>query len=393
LAVEEFARYGTTVRIALPVKLMASYLLVAGLIVAPSLWLLRRSLQASLEEGEARELRPRVEAVRDRLVAIPDDRIDHEVRDLASLVGLRVTYIDRTGRVLSDSDVPPQHIASVENHHDRPEVMEALAGGYGHARRLSNTLGAELIYGAVPLPQPGSSGGAPIRAAMEASEKSGLPTEMAFAPPGALGESAVKAQLVPLPRPAAPPLWLLVVDTEGLESEARGPEAVHRLLHSAEVVLERLWDGQPALRPTLAQLRLRLDEAAHAAGRPEAVGVEPVDAVALLERCVEEVRALHPTAAAELVLDAKASCRIAESAGLAARALRLLLGGALRALLPGRPLEVTLAVAQTEVKLLVDGGAPGDLKPIQEMARALGGDVGRVPHREREAAWLTLPRA
>src|SRR5260370_1330729 len=41
---------------------MTSYMLVASLIVAPSLWLLRRSLDASLEEAETRELRGRAEA-------------------------------------------------------------------------------------------------------------------------------------------------------------------------------------------------------------------------------------------------------------------------------------------------------------------------------------------
>jgi hypothetical protein len=33
------------------------------------------------------------------------------------------------------------------------------------------------------------------------------------------------------------------------------------------------------------------------------------------------------------------------------------------------------------------------MKPIQELARALGTEAGRVPNREREAAWLALPRA
>src|SRR5262245_16052839 len=116
---------------------MASYLLVAGVIVIPSLWFLRQSLLQSLEASERRELKGRAEAVRERLAAVPEAQIDRVVRDSASLLGLRVTCIDKSGTVLADSDLAPERVPSMENHHDRPEVLAALEGGYGYARRMS----------------------------------------------------------------------------------------------------------------------------------------------------------------------------------------------------------------------------------------------------------------
>jgi len=61
----------------------------------------------------------------------------------------RFTVIDSTGRVLADSQVEP---ATLENHSDRPEVKQALAGHEARERRDSATLGQEEVYVAIPLP-------------------------------------------------------------------------------------------------------------------------------------------------------------------------------------------------------------------------------------------------
>jgi hypothetical protein len=65
----------------------------------------------------------------------------------------------------------------------------------------------------------------------------------------------------------------------------------------------------------------------------------------------------------------------------------------LLALPRGRSLEVGMTTEETCVKLTVEGAAPADMEPVQALARALGADAGRVPAREKEAAWLSLPRA
>jgi two-component system phosphate regulon sensor histidine kinase PhoR len=60
----------------------------------------------------------------------------------------RITVIARDGRVLADSDEDPE---KMENHADRPEVVQVLNGGIGRATRFSHTLGRNLIYVAVPI--------------------------------------------------------------------------------------------------------------------------------------------------------------------------------------------------------------------------------------------------
>jgi two-component system, OmpR family, phosphate regulon sensor histidine kinase PhoR len=60
--------------------------------------------------------------------------------------GARVTVIAADGRVLADSEADPQ---SMENHANRPEVLEAMAKGEGRSTRRSATLNREFLYFAV----------------------------------------------------------------------------------------------------------------------------------------------------------------------------------------------------------------------------------------------------
>ncbi|MDR1100353.1 MAG: PAS domain-containing protein, partial [Treponema sp.] len=60
----------------------------------------------------------------------------------------RITCIGRDGSVLADSRFPP---GELENHGERPEVRQALAGAEGQARRSSASLGTELLYAALPV--------------------------------------------------------------------------------------------------------------------------------------------------------------------------------------------------------------------------------------------------
>jgi two-component system, OmpR family, phosphate regulon sensor histidine kinase PhoR len=65
--------------------------------------------------------------------------------------GARVTVIASNGQVLSDSAADA---AAMENHANRPEVMQALAEGHGQSVHLSVTLGRELVYEAVRYQEP-----------------------------------------------------------------------------------------------------------------------------------------------------------------------------------------------------------------------------------------------
>jgi two-component system, OmpR family, phosphate regulon sensor histidine kinase PhoR len=68
--------------------------------------------------------------------------------------GVRVTVITSDGRVLADSQSDPR---TMENHADRPEVIEALAKGEGRSSRRSVSLNRDLLYYAVRQNVPGNS--------------------------------------------------------------------------------------------------------------------------------------------------------------------------------------------------------------------------------------------
>ena len=150
---------GDLFRISLTAKLAASYLLVAALIVAPTVLFLRAAFISTLERLESTVLEPRAMALRDELEHIQADHFDEleqAVYRFANLLQLRVTLIDRDGVVILDSEIPRGELPRLGNHGDRPEVKEALAGRYGASSRVSTTVHEELVYGAVPLPARGT---------------------------------------------------------------------------------------------------------------------------------------------------------------------------------------------------------------------------------------------
>lgn len=61
---------------------------------------------------------------------------------------VRITVIDATGKVLADSERDP---AIMENHSNRPEMMDALHGRNGRDIRYSATLKQDLLYITLPL--------------------------------------------------------------------------------------------------------------------------------------------------------------------------------------------------------------------------------------------------
>ena len=63
----------------------------------------------------------------------------------------RISVIAADGRVLGDSDVAVDELPRLENHATRPEVLAALAGRVGRDRRTSASVGASLLYLALPI--------------------------------------------------------------------------------------------------------------------------------------------------------------------------------------------------------------------------------------------------
>lgn len=69
--------------------------------------------------------------------------LDVLAKRLGDQIDARITIIGSDGAVLGDSDEDP---AAMENHSDRPEVIEALAEGTGSDVRRSETLYRDMMY-------------------------------------------------------------------------------------------------------------------------------------------------------------------------------------------------------------------------------------------------------
>ena len=76
------------------------------------------------------------------------DSVETQCKELATLLGSRITVIASDGGVVADSDQDPRRM---ENHADRAEVKAAFAGQVGRETHYSLTLGEERMYVAVPV--------------------------------------------------------------------------------------------------------------------------------------------------------------------------------------------------------------------------------------------------
>ena len=123
-------------------------MLVAGLSSLLAAVVLDRAVARRITDQVASRLTEETRLARDLLLSEPDltagaDALaDRLGRDL----GLRVTIIDASGKVLGDTDLDGEALLSVENHADRPEVIEAMRAGTGRAVRYSRTLTENMLY-------------------------------------------------------------------------------------------------------------------------------------------------------------------------------------------------------------------------------------------------------
>ena len=87
-------------------------------------------------------------------IAVVDPLADR----LGDALAARVTIIDDAGRVIGDSQLTEPEVRDVENHGDRPEVVEARRSGEGVSRRFSDTLQLDMLYVAIPYSRPDGRG-------------------------------------------------------------------------------------------------------------------------------------------------------------------------------------------------------------------------------------------
>jgi len=135
-------------------KLFLTALAAAAMAVLVATGLVSWSLRRNLEQRIERELRTEARLAAEMLshrTAATEAELDGEADTLAGIVGARVTFVASDGRVVGDSDLTPEALRSVENHADRPEIVEARREGVGAAQRRSATVRTDMMYVAIPI--------------------------------------------------------------------------------------------------------------------------------------------------------------------------------------------------------------------------------------------------
>jgi two-component system, OmpR family, phosphate regulon sensor histidine kinase PhoR len=116
-------------------------------------WSVRQSLSDQIERGLANQALLAAETLSDRPFAgVPD--LDAEAEAIGRLISTRITFIAPDGRVVGDSDRVLDDLPTIENHGERPEILQARAAGVGRSRRFSTTVNMEMTYVAVRVDNP-----------------------------------------------------------------------------------------------------------------------------------------------------------------------------------------------------------------------------------------------
>jgi two-component system phosphate regulon sensor histidine kinase PhoR len=233
------------------------------LLVGPAL---RRTALEGVRATLLAEARLMARVVQDGLVSGEDPaELDLLVDDASRDVRARVTIIAVDGRVLADSALSGPALLGVENHGQRPEVVQAMAEGSGTSIRRSTTVDEDLLYAAVVIRQ----GGRVLGVARVAASLAGIAAQA-----GELRRAVVVALLLAfaitavlsaaLSSPLAGPLADLVSAGRRLAAGERGVRI--RVDRRDEIgVLAGL------LNRTLDQLEARVAESARERARTEAV--------------------------------------------------------------------------------------------------------------------------
>lgn len=129
-------------------RIFWAILLVAAVAAGLSLWLTREWLEER-QLDEARTGLLREARVAGELMLRGENDLAALTRVL-DLPDLRLSLLDADGRVLAETGgVSPE---GMDNHGDRPEVVQARSGGEGYSLRASGTLHRNFAYAARRLP-------------------------------------------------------------------------------------------------------------------------------------------------------------------------------------------------------------------------------------------------
>ena len=143
-------------RFSLQTKILVGYVAFTLVVAAAVYIYLNTSLRADVSGHTRQQLLNDARLIQSYLENTPlpslsPGTIDPIADRLGEQCGARVTVVTDDGVVAGDSSIPLSSVPLMENHGDRPEILEAVASGIGNSIRYSNTLETDMAYVAVPF--------------------------------------------------------------------------------------------------------------------------------------------------------------------------------------------------------------------------------------------------
>ena len=133
-------------------QLYPSYLLITLISLAAVGWYASSSMQQFYYTQVAEDLKASAHVIEEQVLASYKTGDSTSLDKLCKMLGTagqrRITVIETSGKVLADSQEDPQQM---DDHSDRPEVIEAMENQTGSEIRFSHTLGLNMMYVAIPL--------------------------------------------------------------------------------------------------------------------------------------------------------------------------------------------------------------------------------------------------
>ena len=137
-------------------QVIPAYLLVIVCSTVAVAWYAGESVRTFHEKQLAEQLSNKakllVPQVHTLITAGRLERLADVCSDLGRASSTRITVIDPEGNVLAESERDP---VGMDNHANRPEVLDAMAGKVGRSVRYSTSIQARMMYVAVPIDDAG----------------------------------------------------------------------------------------------------------------------------------------------------------------------------------------------------------------------------------------------
>jgi len=133
-------------------QLFPTYLFITILSLIAVTWFASRTFKQFYLDQSALDLEARAHLFESQilsyLVPLDEKKIDALCKNIGNRATTRITIILPSGRVIGDSLEDP---LLMDNHIDRPEIIQAFGDGRGMSTRYSRTVKKNLLYVALPL--------------------------------------------------------------------------------------------------------------------------------------------------------------------------------------------------------------------------------------------------